>query len=143
MNLIKRPRSAYTLIEISVVLAVVAVLLGLGVFGISILQSNGRDTQRKAKLAEINSAIDYYLRIYNRIPSVGGGFQWVGNNQIVVGPKTVNLSGALVRSATNVSDIDETYYIYQIPPVVGGYQLCVRLENGNWFNLGTNPVLCS
>lgn len=135
-----KSKSGFTIIELLVSMLIIAMLLGLGVFGLRIMQQTGRDSQRQTKLAEIKQSIDYYYRIYARFPGVGTDFRWVGVNQLVVGTRVINLNGVLTRSLSNRSDIDETYYVYSVQ--TDGYRLCTVLENTRSYNLGISMTPC-
>lgn len=133
-------KGGFTIIEVLVVLVIISTLLGLGVFGLRIMQQVGRDSQRQTKLAEIRQAVDYYYRIYARYPGLGSDFRWVGVNQVVVGNRVISLNGVLTRSLANRSDVDETYYVYSIQS--DGYRLCLLLENGRSYSLGLSMSAC-
>ncbi len=58
-----RNKKAFSLVEMLVTMAIIAVILGLALFGIAAAQRNSRNTQRRAALSDINVAMqDYYTR---------------------------------------------------------------------------------
>ncbi|MEI7578766.1 MAG: type II secretion system protein [bacterium] len=59
----KKKLAAFTLVELLVAMAIIGVLLGLTLFGISAAQRNARDSARKAALQDVNAGIqDYYTK---------------------------------------------------------------------------------
>ena len=64
-----RKKSAFTLVELMVAMAIISVLLGLAVFGVSAAQRGSRNTERKAALQDINLAIQIYVDKYSNIPT--------------------------------------------------------------------------
>lgn len=64
----KQTKQSFTLIELLVAMAVIAILLGIGVVGISIVQRNARDTLRINKLKEIDISINGALASGKALP---------------------------------------------------------------------------
>lgn len=56
-------KESFTLVELLIVMAIVAVLMGIAIYGITIVQRNTRDTARRSKLNEINI---YYTELASR-----------------------------------------------------------------------------
>lgn len=70
--------SGFTLVELLVAMAIIGVILGLAIFGISAAQRNSRETQRKSAAQDINAGVaDYYTK-YSSYPTyicpVGSSF---------------------------------------------------------------------
>lgn len=60
-----RNKKGFTLLELLVAMAIIAVLLALAIFGILQVQKNSRETQRRKALEDINMGItDFYSRYY-------------------------------------------------------------------------------
>jgi type II secretory pathway pseudopilin PulG len=132
---------AFTMVELVVVLGIVAVLMGMGLFGVRQLQVAGRDNTRVSKLAEIQSAIDLYYRTSGKYPALNSTFQWTSDGGAQVGGKKITLTGHTIRSAGTTSDARQTYYIYKV--FSSGYLICAKMERGAWYKLGPAKEACT
>lgn len=159
-----RKQKAFTLVELLVAMAIIGVLLGLAIFGLSSAQRAQRDTERRAALQDINIGMQTYYETYNRYPQI---IEINNENQVrfcnvaacnddVV---TVPLKGAAVsdgnsiarnlNQANIVSQADGTVYClasadYVEPPANSGnpdgYVFCAKLENNSVFCVGAGAV---
>lgn len=77
-----RSKKSFTLVELLVAMAIIAILLGLVSFGITIVQRGARDTLRRAKLREFEI-------VFTSIVSNG---KLMPNSIFVVGPNTANIA---------------------------------------------------
>ncbi len=59
----------FTLVELLVVIGVIAVILGISIFGIGGARKGSRDTKRKADLETIRSAAELYRSDYDGYPA--------------------------------------------------------------------------
>lgn len=130
----KRTKNAFTLIELAIGMAVIAVLITLGIVGIGIVQVNARDAERTTSIAEITNIINDYRKQFLSLPLKANVV--FSNSQLsIVSFKNYALKGFLSPgSSTNSS---RTRYYYNI---IGNsdYVLCVQLESGSIKGTGTS-----
>lgn len=71
----------FTLIEILIVVAVIAILSSVALVGANQARGNARDKDRLAQLKQLQVAVEIYGRINGRYPQAGcaRGAQWTGN----------------------------------------------------------------
>jgi prepilin-type N-terminal cleavage/methylation domain-containing protein len=62
------PRNGFTLLELLVVLAIIAILIAIGVAAFSAAQLRARDAQRKSDLKTIASALENYYAVNKLYP---------------------------------------------------------------------------
>jgi prepilin-type N-terminal cleavage/methylation domain-containing protein len=132
-RLIKRLRG-FTLVELLVAMAIIAVLIGLAIGAISIAQRVSRDSQRRGALVELSAAVNAYYASRARYPNKSEISKSGGSpaTQITVGSgagsQAVRLSGVAVSSSGSQSTIDDTIYCYQ--KTTSGYILGALMEDG-------------
>lgn len=78
----------FTLIEILVVIAIIAILAACIYPALMAVQNNSRRTKTETILTGVNTAIKVYKGDYNGLPAVGGSVQerigsWSGNNDTI------------------------------------------------------------
>jgi len=137
-------KKGFTLLELIVAMAIIAVLMGLSLFGIQSVQRSQRDTERRAALSNINLEIAAYYGDNGSYPAVTMN---VTASTVTVGTKTLTLKGAAKIKSYNTggakSDTTGTAYCYS--PAGGGgttYALGVHLEgNESWGALGSAQQL--
>lgn len=136
-----RKRSkAFTIVELMVAMAVIAVLLGLAAFGISTLNRLSRDNQRRTTVENIQRMLAAYYADY---------YQYPNPSDMVVSANTVSITGYAytavpLTGATRVADtttLDGTRYCYSKQS--DGYVLAAKLESGQYFNSGESQTKCS
>jgi len=66
--LLKKPQSAFTLIELLIVVAIIAVLVSLGAVAYSTAQKNARNAQRQSDLKKISLALEKYYSDHGEYP---------------------------------------------------------------------------
>lgn len=124
---------AFSLIELLVSMAIIAILLGLVGFGIATARRSSRDSERRQKLADIQVGIEDYLTRKNSYPSPDK--IKLNGTKIVIstGSGTVDIEipvkGATTPGQETKSDAARYCYILNNQ----GYELAVKLENGEWF----------
>lgn len=155
----------FTLVELLIAMAIIGIILGLALFGISQAQRNARDTERKAALQDINAGIaNLYTISSSPVKSVYFLSDYVlvrGGTDIsktVAGcepappsPPNVNcvgipLDGAAVPSnpasggnmvsMTEKTDSTQTKYYFSSTPT-DGYHIASCLEPGIAFDVST------
>jgi len=131
-------QKAFTLVELMVAMAIIAVLIGMSVFGISTAQRVLRDNQRRDSVKNIAAALNSYYATNSSYPasitSASAGTQM----QVATG-NLVPTAGILKVASTTTAS--QTRFCYSL--VVDGYKLGTKLEDGTWFNLGSASTLCS
>lgn len=127
-----RKQKAFTLVELLVAMAVIAVLLGLAVFGITIVQQNARDTQRRAIINDIEIAINSAIVSGTSLPS---SFT-AGAQTLTIGGASVPLSGSLQRVAsgdTTTAATSSTLTDYCYGTSGSTYVVGLQLESGSYY----------
>lgn len=129
--------NAFSLVELLVVMGVVAVLSVLAVFGITEVQKNARDTDRKIVVQTIATKLD---RIAVNGGSLPGHFKWgdVSATHIVISSEKINFPGGAQRKIvdedlgpTNETTNSTTDYCFTTQG--NKYVVGVRLENGSYY----------
>lgn len=158
---------AFTLVELLVAMAIIGIILGLALFGISAAQRNARDTQRRAAIQDINAGIaDLYTVASSPVNSIrfvagyalvkrqGDGSVDKGQCDTNAGCVAVPLEGAAIASSTPASDITNgstadvtnastmTKYFFS-STATDGYHLIACLENGEAFDGSTASAAAS
>jgi len=135
-------KTAFTLLELMIAMAIIGVLLGLALFGVSAAQKSQRNTERKAALKDINIGIQQYIdqvssnptNIYFYSSASGACIGGTGSNTACTG-KWVPLHGAAKPCAdSNVSGLQtgtptsaNAKYGF-LSTCTGGFSLVVCLE---------------
>ncbi|CAG1022667.1 hypothetical protein DOJK_01820 [Patescibacteria group bacterium] len=137
-----RFKKGFTLLELIIAMAIIAVLMGLSLFGIQSVQRSQRDTERRAALSNINLEVAAYYGDNGRYPDVTISASTkearigTGNNA-----KVVELTGAATPITGAESTQSGTAYCYETEEG-STYRLGVWLEGtGSWGNLGTAQQL--
>ncbi|MDQ6985166.1 MAG: type II secretion system protein [Candidatus Dojkabacteria bacterium] len=137
---VKKDKSAFTLIELMVGMGIVALLIGMSVFGIQLLQRNARDTQRR-KTGEA------FALIMEEFSAANGQYPTNAQVQILADEVTVNYPGGAsesvpldgaVGAANEASDTDSTAYCYDVNTSGSEFTFGYQLEGsgGTWENEG-------
>lgn len=79
--------SGFTLVELLVAMAIIGIILGLAIYGISAAQRNGRETERRAAAEDINAGIADLFTKFKTSPTQicfdhtpgGTGFAFIKN----------------------------------------------------------------
>lgn len=129
----------FTLVEVMVAIAIIAILLIGASAGLSSAQSFSRSTDRMNKASEIATEVDSYQLRNGRLPSIADGtFVW-NQNQVRIGTRAVELKGFLQYKAAD-STTQHTQYTFETS--FGDYQICVQQESGMWEGVGSGNDLC-
>lgn len=149
-------KKGFTLIEILISIAIIAILTAVGIVSYVSINKNARDAKRRGDIEQIRSALELYRSDKGYYPSIGNG-SWVDASQLDTYATTP--SDGLVDTylpsipsdphgdtspykykATNVSATTGYYYGYCIEAVTEGFSSdsCGSLETG--YTYGTkNP----
>src|SRR5690606_3518462 len=125
---------AFTLVELLVAMAIIAILLALSVFGLSVLQQNARDTLRRSKVSEIEIAVAGLIAAQQPIPT---SFPDSDTTAITIGDEVIPLPDILARQDTDLpSDAETTASItdYCYGSIGNNlYVIGVKLEGGTFY----------
>lgn len=128
----KKYRSGFTLIELLIVMAILAIIVGIGLGFYSNVQPKARDAKRKNDLSQVAKALELYYQDRGTYPASSGG-QISGCG--AAGTAVCTWGGAFVN------ETNSTVYMAQLPrePRTGytyfyessgtAYQIYARLEN--------------
>lgn len=133
-------KKGFTLLELIVAMAIIAVLMGLSLFGIQSVQRSQRDTERRAALSNINFEIAAWYGDYGGYPDT---VQVRGTTVTISGAgatnRTLTLKGTAVGITGTASTQNGTVYCYTKSNST--YQLGVNLESSGWGSAGTAQQL--
>lgn len=134
-------KKGFTLLELLVAMAIIAVLLALAVFGILQVQRNSRETQRIKALEDVNIGIQsFYNRFGQNPPSVD--FQpekvLICESSLCSQKEEVPLKNSAKTSTTGQTTTNAALYAYELLP--DGYRLGYCKENGDVYNAGTSDT---
>lgn len=146
-------RQGFTLIEILIVVAIIAILASVVLIGLGPTQQAGRDARRLSDLREVQNGLELYFNKCGYYPGAAesascAGVAYGPNNfwgDPTVTPQT-GMMGALVGSTIGVSTVPDdpqsgkTYY-YGANGTGSGYVVAAMLENNqnSVFNTYTAP----
>jgi prepilin-type N-terminal cleavage/methylation domain-containing protein len=138
-------KKGFTLLELIVAMAIIAVLMGLSLFGIQSVQRSQRDTERRAALSNINLEIAAFYGDNGAYPSsiAFANVSGTESRATIAGTtKVISLKGAakLGTNPAKRSDTTGSYYCYVNRGAT--YQLGVYLEGSeSWGEKGTAQQL--
>ncbi len=130
-NSLKKTFRGFSLVELLVAMAIIGVLLGLVVFGISTAQLNSRDAQRRQKLADFQIAITDHQGRTNAYPTFSGAptIMTVGTTTVgLAGPTQWQATGTTAPGATSTANT--TSYCYATNTTNFVYIVGAKLESG-------------
>lgn len=128
---------SFSLSELVIVLAVIAVLIGFGLFAFSSSQRTARDQERRLQAGKLVTVIANYFRANSRYPTAAS-VVW-STNSVSFSGTPVELKGSLKYSSTSTTS-SQTRYYYSDNQY--GYILCVKLESGDWYFQGGDVSFC-
>lgn len=131
-------RKGFTLIEILVVVAIIAILTGSVLVGLGPAQRQGRDARRIGDLRQVQNALELYFAKCGYYP--GGAQAGACGAYASIGNDWAALQGALTGSVIGVNSVPNDpssgkRYIYGADGTGTSYLLEATLEDTN------NPVL--
>jgi len=136
-------RSGFTLIEILIVVAIIAILASVVLVGLGPTQSLGRDARRVSDIHEVQNGLELYYNKYGIYPGDKSGAQATVTNWAA-------LITSLTQGGIGVTSIPDdpssgSHYLYGVnsggTPAYSTYVLEAKLENstgGSWN--GYNPL---
>lgn len=127
----------FSLVELLVVMAIIAVLTGLAVFGIGQLNKNSRDTQRVAMLGQMVDELNDYKKENLNYPTTSE--VTIANNFRIDGDLLITLTAPLIAGVSSTAS--RTKYEYSNEGT-GQFGLCAVLESGEVKNVGLVEIDC-
>lgn len=137
MKLPKLKASGFTLVELLVVMAIIAILVTVVVGGFRSSQMRGRDAGRKSDLKQIANALELFFLDYGKYPPAAGTQIAACGYNPATGTGT-----ACVWGSGSMNDAKTTYmttipkdllaaqnYVYRVSSTQNMFQLFARLEN--------------
>lgn len=137
MILPRKISSGFTLVELLVVMAIIAVLATVIIGGFRSSQMRGRDSQRKADLKQISNALELFFQDYGRYPPASGTLIAACSYNPGTGVGTAcswgsgTMSDGKTTYMRTVSADPLTFqnYVYRVSSTFNSFQLFARLEN--------------
>ena len=120
-------RKAFTLIELLIVIAIIALLTALSLFALQEARKSARDTKRKADLETIRGALEMYRSDCSVYPDPDGDH---------VPSSIVGCNGEVYIQTTPTDSTSPRAYYYGLAGLT--YELCAALEG----NVDTLPTDC-
>ncbi len=115
--------SAFTLVELLVVISIVGVLIALSAFGLQGARETSRDSRRKADLEAIRSGIEIYKSDCNSYPAVvNSGSPLNGDGSI---PACSSSNTYIAEVPDDPTSPNRTYRYYSNGII---YEICASLE---------------
>lgn len=154
INLLKKEKG-FTLIELLVAMAIIGLLIGMTIFGVSQALRASRDTSRQNLVKEVQTAIAVYQGRFRKFPTSSmitstANTPVSGQSRISIGtaPNNVTLDYSLnvqiTASATtactnltgnNYNDANDACICYNFASGQTNYSLGVKLESGEWYHI--------
>ena len=116
--MIKLPRRGFTIIEILVVIAIVAVLSAVATIGYGKVAAQMRDKQREAHVATILSLLENYYKNFNEYPPACSGINYDAATKTCIStgsaPYMYNSGKALNTVSYTHLDVYKRQYFYLV-----------------------------
>lgn len=135
--MIRNERKGFTLIEILIVVAIIAILASVVLVGIGPTQKSARDARRISDLRQVQNAAELY---YNKCGYYPGGVQGSGTppcTAFTAITTWATLSTNIVGSGLGITNAlpddplgGSTHYFYGAPAPGTSYTMGATLENG-------------
>lgn len=132
VNKLRKEKSAFTLVELMVAMAIIAVLMGLAAFGIATALRVLRDNQRRDAVRNIATALNAYYADRATYPT---SVTLTATTFTVATGNVVPLNGVARATASTTPSATATPYCYNV--TTDGFRVGAKLESGDWFMLGT------
>lgn len=127
-------KRGFTLIELMVVMAILAILLGIGAGAFTTSMKKGRDTTRKANIRAITNALELYYNDKRKYPGDdgSGGMKGCGTDAVpalcAVNGAFQDQNGTLYMQQLPTDPVSSQIYYYRSPST-SQFQIYARLEN--------------
>lgn len=119
-------RKGFTLVELMVVLAIIAIMIGLSAAAFQSSRQSARDTKRQSDLEEIRSGLEIYRTDCGDYPATTYTTDWPAEVRGDGTPATCAVTNVYLRPPEDpISPV--RYYRYWSNGV--NYELCAPLEN--------------
>lgn len=135
LNKRSKAKSGFTLVELMVAMAIIAVLMGLAAFGIATALRVLRDNQRRDAVRNISTALQAYYADNSAYPA---SITLTATNFTVATGNVVPLNGVAQAIAGPAPTASGTPYCYNTTS--DGFRLGAKLESGAWFMLGATST---
>lgn len=130
-------KKGFTLVELLVVMAVLAILATLIVGGFRSSQARGRDSQRKSDLKQIANSLEIFLTDYGIYPPASGTQVAAcsynpgtgGGSACAWGSGTITDGKTTYMRTISKDPVSTQNYIYKVSTNQKQFQLFARLEN--------------
>lgn len=106
-------KRGFTLMEILISIAIIAVLTALGVVSYVSINRNARDAKRRGDIEQIRSALELYRSDYGYYPALGGVWVDVAALDTRASDPTLGLVDTYLPSLPTDPKGDLTPYMYQ------------------------------
>lgn len=133
-SFVRDARKGFTLIEILIVVAIIAILASVVLIGLGPTQQAGRDAKRLSDLREVQTGLELFYSKCGYYPGTASG-QACGSNATV--SDWLDMSNALINAGIGLTQIPNdpaggsaTYY-YTSENGGSSYVLGAKLENAN------------
>lgn len=70
----RKKQKGFTLIEVLIVLAIIAMFISVALTALATARSKGRDAKRKADMVQMQTALELYFNTYDTYPSTSGNW---------------------------------------------------------------------
>jgi type II secretion system protein G len=114
--------SAFTLVELLVVISIIGILIGLSVFGLQGARESSRDARRKGDLELIRSGLEIYKSDCDKYPTTALSTSLVGSGT----PLSCAVANTYIQKIPTDPLYPNSSYIYSSDGVT--YRICATLE---------------
>lgn len=120
-------KSGFTLIELLVVISIIAILVGISIFGLNGARLSSRDARRKSDLELIRSGLELYKADCNSYPAAAPA---AGANLVGTGVPTSCAASNVYITGFPADPVPASRsYRYTYTAATGTFTLCAALEN--------------
>lgn len=134
----------FTLLEMTVVMAIMGILASAAIGAYLASQQKGRDAQRKSDLAQIQRAVEAYIADYGGYPAaIGGRIGGCGDQGMCGwGAEFVDANGTVYMKQLPQDPSAQQIYVYAASTDRQKYQAFALLENKNDPDIASYTYIC-
>lgn len=121
-------KKGFTLMEILISIAIIAVLTALGIVSYVSINKNARDARRRGDIEQIRSALELYRSDYGTYPAVGGS-AWIDADSLNTGNPATGLVNTYLPAIPSDPQSTNPVYRYKVTNSNFGYCLEAKVEN--------------